>query len=62
VHAAERHAVAPEIRRVLPARIRRLGILDLDDACAEASQQERGERPRERQRQIEHSEARQRAT
>jgi len=61
VRAAERHAVAPKVRGILPARIGRLGVLDLDDACAEASQQERGKRPRERQREIEHGKACQRA-
>jgi hypothetical protein len=57
--AAERHAVASEVRRVLPAWIRRLGILDLDDARAESGQEERGKRPRQRQREIEHRETRQ---
>src|SRR5207344_3340060 len=59
--ATERYAVAPEVRWVLPARIGRLRIFDLDDAGAEASQEERGKRPREGQREIEDREARQRA-
>ena len=59
--AAERDAVAPEIRRVLPAGIGRVGILDLDDARAEPGEQERGERPGEREREIEHRQARERA-
>ena len=59
--AAERDAVAPEVRWVLAAGIGRRGVLDLDDARAEAGQQERGERPGQRQREIEHREPGQRA-
>ena len=52
--AAERDAVSPDERRVLAAVIGRGGVLDLDDARAEARQQKCRERSRQRQRQVEH--------
>ena len=42
---------------LVTARIGRLRILDLDDPCAEACQEERGKRPGERQGEIEDREA-----
>ena len=42
--------------------IRGGGMLDLDDARAEAGQQERGERSGQREREVEHRHARERWT
>ena len=54
---AEGDAAPPEIRWVVPARIRRRRVFDLDDARTEAGEPERRERSGEGDREIEDREA-----
>jgi hypothetical protein len=59
---AEAHAMGAQKRRVLSAGIRRVRVLDLDDARTEAGEQERGKRTGQREGGIENRETGQRSS
>jgi hypothetical protein len=59
---AEAHAMGAQKRRVLSAGIRRVRVLDLDDARTEAGEQERGKRTGQREGGIENRETGERSS